>query len=164
MFTEVITGAFHVDEHLPESMDEIGEFLVRQVTDDTGEGDDAGFNPLRMLLLAAASPETAQLVSKQFHAEFVRPLARKLHGRNTEMRSALIAAHVIGLATVRHLLKSPSLQGREPRPIIAMVGAAIQACVDAPLREEEKRLIAVIHAGAQIDLERIGQGHGFGQR
>lgn len=128
VFLEVIQGAFHVEEHLPASLDQVGGFLIGQLLTD-GDGDD-GFNPLRLLLLAAASPETAAVVSARFHTEFVLPLAARLGGDNAAMRAALIASYVIGVATMRHLLESPALDAASSGEAIALASAAIQACVE----------------------------------
>ncbi|MFM0045618.1 TetR family transcriptional regulator [Paraburkholderia sediminicola] len=127
LFAQVVEGAFHVEEHLPESLDTVGEFLVAEVMAEsnvTGE-----FNPLRLLLLGATSPDTAEMVSARFHAEFVQPLARKLKGRDAEIRAALIGSYVIGLATMRHMLESPTLTSASSRKVAAFVAAAIQTCV-----------------------------------
>lgn len=128
LFTQVLQGAFHVEEHLPESLDTFGEFLVKGVMGGDAS-EDAGFDPLRLLILAAASPETAALVSSQFHAEFVTPLAAKIGGRDADLRAALIASYVIGLATMRHLLVSPVMVSASQRKLIATAGEAIQKCV-----------------------------------
>lgn len=128
LFAEVIAGAFHLDEHLPASLDALGESLVHEIMREPleGEGD---FNPLRLLLLAVGSPDTVAIVSAQFHAEFVLPLAKLLRGRDAEMRAALIGSYLIGLATMRHLLESPPLVAAQQRKTALLVGAAIQACV-----------------------------------
>jgi AcrR family transcriptional regulator len=130
LFAEVVLGAFDVEEHLPDSLDSLGAFLVKGVMGD-GEPEDEGFNPLRLLILAAASPETAPVVSAQFHAEFVVPLAGRLGGRDSEMRAALIASYVIGLATMRHLLGSPVLASASQRKLAGLAAAAIQKCVES---------------------------------
>lgn len=130
LFAEVVSGAFHVEEHLPESLDSLGTFLVKGVMGDGGP-EDEGFNPLRLLILAAASPDTAAIVGAQFHAEFVAPLAKRLGGRDAELRAGLIASYVIGLATMRHLLGSPVLASASQRKLAGLAGAAIQECVRA---------------------------------
>jgi AcrR family transcriptional regulator len=130
LFAQAIGGAFHVDEHLPVSFERLGEHLVDEVMA-TGDDADAAFNPLRLLLLAASSPATAAMVSDRFHAEFVLPLAKKLRGRDPELRAALIGSYVIGLATMRHLLSSPALVSASRRKVMALTGDAIQACVAA---------------------------------
>ncbi|CAN5329261.1 TetR family transcriptional regulator [soil metagenome] len=131
LFAEVIRGAFHVEDHLPESMNQLGEFLVGQIL---GEAEDRtpSFNPLRLLLLAASSPETAAIVARQFDAEFVRPLAKRLRGRDAALRATLIASYVIGLATMRHLLEAPELSRTSLRKTSVWTGQAIQACATPP--------------------------------
>lgn len=129
LFGSVIEGAFQIDEHLPGQLAGLGVHLVTQVMGD--ERDDRGdFDALRLLLLAAASPATAAVVSAKFHEEFVKPLAKLLQGRNTELRAALIGSYVIGLATMRHALHSPMLAKAIQSKAVEIAGAAIQACVN----------------------------------
>jgi hypothetical protein len=59
----------------------------------------------------------------------ILPLAKLLGGRDSELRAALIASYVLGLATMRHGLESPSLEGPARRKAAAIVAKAIQSCV-----------------------------------
>ena len=70
---------------------------------------EARFDALGILLRASGSPATQERVSARFHADFVLPLARLLRGRDAELRAALIASYLIGLATMKHALASPLL-------------------------------------------------------
>ncbi|NVZ54462.1 TetR/AcrR family transcriptional regulator [Pseudomonas sp. B6002] len=132
LFAHVIEGAFNVEDHLPENLEDIGAFLVGQVLNDEPQADDDGFNPLRLLILAAASPETASVVSERFKLEFVHPLALRLGGKNADARAALIAAYVIGIATMRHLLDSPDLKLSAQDESMSLLVDAIQSCVIQP--------------------------------
>lgn len=132
LFEHVIQDAFNVDEHLPAKLEDIGAFLVGQVLNDKSEADNDGFNPLRLLLLAAASPETSSVVSNRFQQEFVHPLALRLGGKNARARAALIASYIIGIATMRHLLDSPDLNLSLQDEPASLVVAAIQSCVTRP--------------------------------
>ncbi len=127
LFAAVIEGGFRVEEHLSEHLSGLGKHLVDQVLGDAREA--AGFDALRVLLRAAGNPAIAPLVAGQFQREFVRPLARLLRGRDAEARAALIAAYVIGLATMRHGLDAPAWTGASGRKAAALAAAAIQACV-----------------------------------
>ena len=129
LFAEVIAGAFCVGQHLPPSLDTLGDHLVRLVMDGKDKPAAGDFDPLRLLLRAAGSPTTGPLVSACFHAEFVQPLGKLLRGRDAELRAALIASYVIGLATMKHGLGSPALGPGAQRRAVALAGAAIQACV-----------------------------------
>lgn len=127
LFAQVVEGAFLVEEHLPDSLDTLGKFLVAEVMADASVSEE--FNPLRLLLLSATSPDMAKLVSERFHAEFVKPLSKMLRGRDAEVRAALIGSYLIGLATMRHMLVSPALANASSPKVAVFVGAAIQACV-----------------------------------
>ena len=132
LFAEIIQGAFNVEEHLPDDLEDVGKFLVERVLSKSPVPNDNGFNPLSLLLLASASPATSTVASSRFHVEFVQPLALKLGGRNANVRAALIGSYVIGLATMRHLLDSPDLDNALKDESVTLVIAAIQSCVSPP--------------------------------
>ena len=133
LFAEVITGGFVLDEGLSSKMDTLGVALVEQVlgADDRAKRNaPVGLAALSVLLCATGNPPIAALVSERFHAEFVTPLAKLLRGRDTEVRAALIASQVIGLATLRHGLGSPVLSGAGRKKAATLVASAIQAYVE----------------------------------
>jgi AcrR family transcriptional regulator len=127
LFMQVLKGAFLIEEHLPASLDKLGEVLVAQVMAEPDDPEE--FDALQLLLLSATSPEMAAKVSGAFHAEFVVPLAKTLGGRDADVRAALIGSYVIGLATMRHMLESPSLLKSSSKKVATFVGTAIQTCV-----------------------------------
>lgn len=127
LFAAAIEGGFHIEEHLPKQLDELGSYLVAQVMNDADDTD--AFDALRVLLRAAGNPAIAPMVSERFHVEFIKPLARLLPGRDTEVRATMIASYVIGLAAMRHGLNSPALRGAARRKAVALAAASIQACV-----------------------------------
>lgn len=137
LFLEVIEGGFRVDEHLSDNLDELGAHLVRQVMEDADEQASEEFDALRLLLRATGNPVTAAMVSERFHAEFVSPLAKLLRGRDTELRAALVASYIIGLATMRHALSSPMLASVTQRKVVALVGADIQAHITGKITKPE---------------------------
>lgn len=130
LFAEVIKDGFHIEEHLPEHLDDLGSHLVSQVLEDADPSEKVAFDALRVILRAAgSSPVIAAMVSERFHAEFVLPLAKRLRGRDAEIRAALIASYVIGLATMRHGLNSPLLAGAAQKKAATIAATAIQAFV-----------------------------------
>lgn len=130
LFEEVIAGGFRAEARLPEDLDQLGAHLVRQILQDAGEpGEAEPFDAFHVLLRGAGNPAIAAVVSERFHAEFVRPLARRLGGRDAELRATLIASYVIGLATMHHGLAAPGLSAAGRRKARMLAGAAIQACV-----------------------------------
>jgi AcrR family transcriptional regulator len=129
LFVEVIAGAFRVENHLSDKLDDLGAHLVRQIIDATHERAAGDFDALALLLRAAGSPTTAHMVAVRFHADFVKPLAKLLRGRDAELRAALIASYVIGLATMKQTLGSALLSEAAQRKALDIAGAAIQSCV-----------------------------------
>ena len=131
LFDEAIRDAFAIKDHFAAAdMSRFGELIAGLVFDGSEARRAAGFDALGILLRSSGSPATQARVSERFHADFVLPLARLLRGRDSELRAALIASHLIGLATMKHALVSPLLGAAARRRSVATVGAAIQACVD----------------------------------
>jgi AcrR family transcriptional regulator len=131
LFDEAIQDAFAIKDHFDGmDMSQFGVVITTLVMDGSEERRAARFDALGILLRSSGSPATQERVSARFHADFVLPLARLLHGRDAELRAALIASYLIGLATMKHALGSPLLVAGTQRKAVAAVGAAIQACVD----------------------------------
>ena len=139
LFDEAIQDAFAIKDHFAGiDMSLFGEVITTLVMDGSEERREAKFDALGMLLRASGSPATQARVSARFHAEFVLPLARLLRGRDAELRAALIASYLVGLATMKHALGSPLLGAATQRKAVAIVGAAIQACVDGEARGDAR--------------------------
>ena len=131
LFDEAIVDAFAIKDHFAGiDMSMFGEVITTLVIEGSQERREARFDALGILLRASGSPATQERVSARFHADFVLPLARLLRGRDAELRAALIASYLIGLATMKHALRSPLLGEAARRKTVATIGAAIQACVD----------------------------------
>ena len=131
LFDEAIHDAFAIKDHFDGlDMAQFGQVITTLVMDGSEERREARFDALGILLRACGSPATQERVSDRFHAEFVLPLARLLRGRDAELRAALIASYLIGLATMKHALRSPLLGAQTQRKAVATVSAAIQDCVD----------------------------------
>lgn len=138
LFAEVITGGFVLSEDLGADVSAIGETLVRQVLAATPArekrakaealDEPAPFNGLSVLLRAIGNPPIAAMVAERFQAEFVRPLAKLIGGRDAELRATLMASYMIGLATMRHGMGSAVLAGPARKKAAASAAAAIQAC------------------------------------
>jgi AcrR family transcriptional regulator len=131
LFDEAIVDAFAIKDHFAGiDMSRFGELITTLVLEGSQARREARFDALGILLRASGSPATQERVSERFHADFVLPLSRLLRGRDAELRAALIASYLIGLATMKRALASPLLGPAAQRKTIATVGAAIQACVD----------------------------------
>jgi AcrR family transcriptional regulator len=131
LFDEAIVDAFAIKDRFEGvDMGSFGELITTLVLEGNEARRAAKFDALGILLRASGSPATQERVSARFHADFVLPLARLLRGRDAELRAALIASYLVGLATMKRALASPLLGPATQRKTVAAVGAAIQACVD----------------------------------
>lgn len=130
LFEEVLEDAFRVEDHVPRELDTLGEHVARQVAASAAgckwceRGD-----PLQLLLRSAASPTASALLSKAFHAEFVKPLAQRLTGPNADLRASMVSAYILGYKAMFGALKSPGLRRAASADVITILGKAIQACV-----------------------------------
>ena len=103
LFDEAIVDAFAIKDHFAGiDMSTFGEVITTLVIEGSQERREARFDALGILL----------------------------RGRDAELRAALIASYLIGLATMKHALGSPLLGDATRRKTVATIGAAIQACVD----------------------------------
>ncbi|MEA3127396.1 MAG: hypothetical protein QOD67_4415 [Caballeronia sp.] len=94
------------------------DYPVAQVLDDANVNE--SFHALCVLLRATGSPAVAAMVSERFHAQFLRPLAKLLGGRGSELGAALLASYVIDLATMRTDWNRPrwtDLRGEKRQPL-----------------------------------------------
>ncbi|MFT3807354.1 TetR family transcriptional regulator [Arenimonas sp.] len=139
LFAEVVTGAFCLEQHMANDLDaarqqvpDLGYRMARSLLADNSECSAEDCDALQLLLSSAASPTTASVVSDGFHSEFLQPLAKLLPGPDAQMRAGLISAYIIGILTLREALNSPSMVAADRDKIIPLLGAAIQACLDAP--------------------------------
>jgi len=129
LYVKAIKGAFRIEGYLIDDLDQLGAHLVSLVLHARDQPVANDIDPLKVLLHAAGSPATANVVSRIFHAEFVLPVARVLPGRDPKLRAALIGSILIGLGTLHHALGSATITAAEKRKVTAIVGAAVQLCI-----------------------------------
>ena len=89
-----------------------------------------GFDPFQLLLRSAVSPVASAVVAREFGEGFVKPLARRLTGRNAEARAAMAASYIIGFATMRVAMGSPAMAAGE-QVVTRMLADALQRLFDA---------------------------------
>jgi AcrR family transcriptional regulator len=128
LFVACLDGAFGIDDLLTVPLSEFGPHLARLTLAGTDASGD--FDAVGLLLNAATSPVTAELVSQRFHQDFVEPLAGELPGRDRVLRATLLASYVVGLAAMRHNLGSARLVGRDGARAATMAGEAMQDLID----------------------------------
>jgi len=90
--------------------------------------------PYRARLSASlTNDEAVGLLRDDFVAVFFGTLARAVSPDRAELRAALAAAHVIGLALCRYLVEDPVLRAADPDELIRQIGRAVQHCLTGDL-------------------------------
>ncbi len=132
LFVESMAESFEFPfDDLLNDRSKAGEVLAREVfakeEKDVAEDD---FDPLLVLLRSAANARAAGILREVLDERFIRPLARRLEGEDAELRAALIAAYLLGLASMRFVIRSGPLTAEETERLVAFVAPALQSYVD----------------------------------
>jgi AcrR family transcriptional regulator len=131
MFKAVADEAFGLEPVFVGPIDSLGEQIARHLLGPIRKSEAETFDQFAFLLRSVGSPLAAPILSAALHDDFVKPLARGIGGKDAQARAAMIMACVMGFAVLRTGLGSPSIESAKPERIVGMLGAAIQACLDA---------------------------------
>lgn len=131
LFKAVANEAFSLEPAFVGPIDSLGEQIARHLLGPIRKPDSETFDEFAFLLRSVGSPLAAPILSAALHDDFVKPLAKRIGGRDAQARAAMITACVMGFAVLRAGLGSPAIEGARPERIVGMLGAAIQACLDS---------------------------------
>ena len=90
------------------------------------ESPDARRTMIGLLRAAASEEAAAERVRDLLMARLVGPLAQALGGDQPELRAALTAAQVAGLAFARHVVGVPRLAQASPEELVAAIGPVLE--------------------------------------
>lgn len=128
LFAEAVTGEVTLVDLFAGDRAALGERLARYILT---KGETPGaFDALLALLRSAPSDPVATLLRDAVDKQFVRPLADRLDGGDALLRASLIAAHVIGIAVARDVIRSTALAGSDCGALVALVAPVLQRYVD----------------------------------
>jgi AcrR family transcriptional regulator len=130
LFKVVAEDAFGLESAFVGPIDSLGEQIARHMLEPIRKPEAETFDEFAFLLRSVGSPLAAPILSAALHDDFVKPLAKRIGGRDAQARAAMITACVMGFAVLRAALGSPAIDGAKPERIAGMLGAAIQACLD----------------------------------
>ncbi len=82
---------------------------------------------LSMLRGAFATDQGAAVLRDFFGTVLVRRLAGRLDGEDAELRMTLAAAHLVGVAVLRYVIRFPDLESASVDDLVALVGPRLQA-------------------------------------
>jgi len=132
LFREVAADAFSEARVLHDDLATLGTTLASALSRAIDPAWAASWDPFRFLICSLSSELAAPIVGAAFQAGFVTPLARRLGGKDADVRAALIAAYILGFAALRVPLGAPALQTMTRRQRVAMsayFAGAVDACV-----------------------------------
>lgn len=109
-----------------------GEFLVRRALRFWSEPEHR-LSVLSVLRSAATHPSAGERMLDMLATTFVRPVAEALGVSDVELRSALIAAQLLGLAMALHVTPMKPLSEADPEALVAAVGPVVQTYLTGPL-------------------------------
>jgi len=106
---------------------EAAEMLVRRYL--AAVDSDEGRNAILALVRSAVSNEQAATLLRESHAnELARSVRELTRDGDGEMKAALVAAQLIGIAMLRHVVGVDRLARGDPEKIVATAAPMIEAC------------------------------------
>jgi AcrR family transcriptional regulator len=93
--------------------------------------DGAGASALVALLRSASVNEQAAETMREFgRTELVPRIAERIGGRRAELRAALMVSQLIGLATMRYIVRMEPVASASAAQLVARLGPALQHHVE----------------------------------
>lgn len=129
LFKAVADEAFNLDPAFVGSVEVLGQQIARHLLGPIRKAETDAFDEFAFLLKSVGSPIAAPILSAALHDDFVKPLARHIRGKDSQVRAAMITAYVMGFAVLRAGLGSPAIDSADPEEIVALLGGAIQECL-----------------------------------
>ena len=127
LFREAVLEGFTLEAIVTDDRNKFGEHLARYILSTRERG---ALEPLLALLRSSGNPNATAIMQDLLETQFVQPLGAWLGGPRAEMRAAMIASVVIGLATTRDILESPTLARHSLQAIVKTVAPILQALID----------------------------------
>ncbi|NJP96008.1 TetR/AcrR family transcriptional regulator [Nonomuraea sp. FMUSA5-5] len=129
LFTAVVTSVFQPEQAVAMLLDgprgKLGERLAAYVLDLLGDVRQPG--PLLGLMRSAATNDHAAALIRQFLAnDMLGKLTQQLGVDQPQLRAALAAGHLVGIAIARYAVRVDALVAAEPDELIAWIAPALQ--------------------------------------
>jgi AcrR family transcriptional regulator len=127
LFFEAVSEGFNLADIANTDRQRFGENLARYILSKRQRG---ALEPLQALLRSTSNPTATALMQDILETQFILPLATWLGGENAKLRAATIAAIIIGVATTRDVLESPSFLKPSLEKTVETIAPLIQALVN----------------------------------
>jgi AcrR family transcriptional regulator len=127
LFLEAVSEGFNLSD-IAKDRQHFGENLAHYILSKRQRG---ALEPLQALLRSTSNQTATTLMQDILETQFIAPLANWLGGENAKLRAATIAAIIIGVATTRDVLESPSLLKPSLEKSVETIAPLIQALVNS---------------------------------
>jgi AcrR family transcriptional regulator len=127
LFREVVLEGFTLEAIVTNDRSKFGEHLARYILSKRERG---ALEPLLALLRSSGNPNAIAIMQDLLETQFIQPLGAWLGGPKAELRAAMIASVVIGLATTRDILENPTLARHSLQATVKTVAPILQALID----------------------------------
>jgi AcrR family transcriptional regulator len=127
LFKEAVLEGFTLEAIVIADRNKFGEHLARYILSKRERG---ALEPLLALLRSSGNPNATAIMQDLLEMQFVQPLAAWMGGSRAELRAAMIASIVIGLATTRDILESPTFARHSLQAIVRTIGPVLQSLID----------------------------------
>jgi AcrR family transcriptional regulator len=127
LFIAVIGDRFDISALLDGDRAYFGARLARYVIE---KDETRRMDSITALLISAPGGAAAEHARAQLERQFIEPLAQWIGGRHALVRAGLIASHLLGLSMLRDMIKAPSLNYAETRPLVNALARTIQGIVE----------------------------------
>jgi AcrR family transcriptional regulator len=114
------------DELLDAPRQRLGRHLVATLLPYT----DGGGDPMLGLVFMAGKRGAPEKIRDALRDQFVRRLAARLDGPAADLRAELACAHLVGVAVLRRVMRTPALAASTPDTLVNEVGRRIQRLLD----------------------------------
>ena len=128
LFLEAFTDDFHLDEFVRGDRATLGERLLRHILQRPLDHDRN--DALLMLFRSASNEKAVPMIRDALRSRFIEPLAAWLGGKDAQQRAGLIAAHLLGLSTLRVVLQCGSLDAANVEKTVRIEAPILQALVE----------------------------------
>jgi AcrR family transcriptional regulator len=109
--------------------DEVGLRFARLVVQLLEDGETPQFLTA-MIRAAVSEPKAAEMVRNFVGPNLIRPLAKNMRHSDAELRAALIGAQMVGIITVKYIVRAEPLASATPAEIEKVLAPLIQKYFD----------------------------------
>ena len=128
LFQEAVSEGFNLGDISGTERQDFGQNLAHYILSKRQRG---VLEPLQALLRSTSNASASALMQDILETQFVAPLAEWIGGQDAKLRAATIAAIIIGIATTRDILESPSLSNQTIAQVTRTLAPLLQSLIES---------------------------------